>query len=62
MQLLELSEQILDPTKAVYAYAASRSDGVAPKTDTWIRRCGAERRPDATATLQVLGRLLLGSC
>jgi hypothetical protein len=25
--------QILDLTKAVHAYAAARSDGVAPKTD-----------------------------
>jgi uncharacterized membrane protein len=33
VQLLELSKQILDLTKAVHAYAAARSDGVAPKTD-----------------------------
>jgi len=33
VQLLELSKQILDLTKAVHAYAASRSDGIAPKTD-----------------------------
>jgi uncharacterized membrane protein len=32
VQLLELSKQILDLTKAVHDYAA-RSDGVAPKTD-----------------------------
>ena len=34
VQLLELSKQILDLTKAVHAYAAARSDGVAQKTDT----------------------------
>ena len=33
VQLLELSEQILDLTKAVHAYAAARSDDVEPKTD-----------------------------
>ena len=33
VQLLGLSKQILDLTKAVHAYAAARSDGVAPKTD-----------------------------
>ena len=33
VQLLDLSKQILDLTKAVHAYAAARSDGVAPKTD-----------------------------
>jgi uncharacterized membrane protein len=33
VQLLELSKQILDLTKAVHAYAASRSDGVAAKPD-----------------------------
>jgi uncharacterized membrane protein len=33
VQLLELSKQILDLTKAVHAYAAARSDGVAPNTD-----------------------------
>src|SRR4249920_3184638 len=32
-QLLHLSHQILELTKAVHAYAAARSDGVAPKTD-----------------------------
>ena len=32
VQLLDLSKQILDLTKAVHDYAA-RSDGVAPKTD-----------------------------
>jgi len=31
VQLLELSKQILDLTKAVHDYAAARSDGVAPK-------------------------------
>jgi uncharacterized membrane protein len=31
VQLLELSNQILDLTKAVHDYAAARSDGVAPK-------------------------------
>jgi uncharacterized membrane protein len=33
VQLLELSKQILDLTTAVHAYAAARSDGVAPKAD-----------------------------
>jgi uncharacterized membrane protein len=33
VQLLELSKQILDLTKAVHAYAAARSEGVTPKTD-----------------------------
>jgi uncharacterized membrane protein len=33
VQLLDLSKQILDLTKAVHAYAA-RSDGETPKTDT----------------------------
>jgi uncharacterized membrane protein len=33
VQLLELSKQILDLTTAVHAYAAARSDAVAPKTD-----------------------------
>ena len=33
VQLLELSKQILDLTKAVHASTAARSDGVAPKTD-----------------------------
>ena len=33
VKLLELSKQILDLTEAVHAYAAARSDGVAPKTD-----------------------------
>ena len=33
-QLLDLSKQILDLTKAVHAYTAARSDGVAPKTET----------------------------
>jgi len=33
VQLLELSNQILELTKAIHAYAAARSDGVAPKTD-----------------------------
>jgi uncharacterized membrane protein len=33
VQLLELSKQILDLTTAVHAYAAARSDSVAPKTD-----------------------------
>ena len=33
VQLLELSKQILDLTTAVHAYAAARSDVVAPKTD-----------------------------
>ena len=33
VQLLDLSKQILDLTKAVHAYAAARSDAVAPKTD-----------------------------
>jgi hypothetical protein len=33
VQLLDLSKQILDLTKAVHAYVAARSDGVAPKTD-----------------------------
>ncbi|HKD32108.1 MAG TPA: DUF1003 domain-containing protein [Gaiellaceae bacterium] len=33
VQLLDLSKQILDLTKAVHAYAAARSDGAAPKTD-----------------------------
>ncbi len=32
-ELLALSKQILDLTKAVHAYAAARSDDVAPKTD-----------------------------
>ena len=34
VQLLDLSKQILELTKAVHAYAAARSDGDAPKTDT----------------------------
>ena len=33
VQLLDLSKQILDLTKAVHAYAAARSDSVPPKTD-----------------------------
>jgi uncharacterized membrane protein len=33
VQLLQLSEQILDLTKAVHAYAAGNANGVAPKTD-----------------------------
>jgi uncharacterized membrane protein len=33
VQLLGLSQQILDLTKAVHAYAAARSDDVEPKTD-----------------------------
>jgi uncharacterized membrane protein len=33
VQLLELSNQILDLTKAVHDFAAARSDGVAPKPD-----------------------------
>jgi uncharacterized membrane protein len=33
VQLLELSKQILDLTKAVHASTGARSDGVAPKTD-----------------------------
>jgi hypothetical protein len=33
VQLLDLSKQILDLTTAVHAYAAARSDRVAPKTD-----------------------------
>jgi uncharacterized membrane protein len=33
VELLDLSKQILDLTKAVHAYAAARPDGVAPKTD-----------------------------
>ena len=33
VQLLELSKQILDLTKAVHASTAARSDGVAPKID-----------------------------
>jgi uncharacterized membrane protein len=33
VQLLELSKQILDLTKAVHAYAAARAGGVAPKND-----------------------------
>ena len=33
VQLLDLSKQILDLTTAVHAYAAARSDAVAPKTD-----------------------------
>jgi uncharacterized membrane protein len=33
VQLLDLSKQILDLTTAVHAYAADRSDSVAPKTD-----------------------------
>jgi len=33
VQLLDLSKQILDLTTAVHAYAAARSDSVAPKTD-----------------------------
>jgi uncharacterized membrane protein len=33
VQLLDLSKQILDLTKAVHASTAARSDGVAPKTD-----------------------------
>jgi uncharacterized membrane protein len=33
VQLLELSKQILDLTKAVHAYAAANSNGVAPKED-----------------------------
>lgn len=32
-ELLNLSRQILELTKAVHAYAAARSDSVAPKTD-----------------------------
>jgi uncharacterized membrane protein len=32
-ELLALSKQILELTKAVHAYAAARSDGVAPKPD-----------------------------
>jgi uncharacterized membrane protein len=34
VQLLALSKQILDLTKAVNDYAAARSDGVAPVSDT----------------------------
>jgi uncharacterized membrane protein len=34
VQLLELSKQILDLTKAVHAYAEARSDRVGPKNDT----------------------------
>jgi uncharacterized membrane protein len=34
VQLLDLSKQILELTKAVHAYAAARSDSDAPKTDT----------------------------
>src|SRR6476659_6046422 len=34
VQLLELSKQILDLTKAVHDYAAARSDGVTPALDT----------------------------
>jgi uncharacterized membrane protein len=33
VQLLELSKQILDLTKAVHAYATANSNGVAPKED-----------------------------
>jgi uncharacterized membrane protein len=33
VQLLELSKQILDLTKAVHDYAAARSEDVEPKTD-----------------------------
>jgi uncharacterized membrane protein len=33
VQLIGLSQQILDLTKAVHAYAAARSDDVEPKTD-----------------------------
>jgi uncharacterized membrane protein len=33
VQLLELSKQILDLTKAVHDYAAAESNGAAPKTD-----------------------------
>jgi uncharacterized membrane protein len=33
VQLLDLSKQILDLTKAVHAYAAARSDSAAPKSD-----------------------------
>src|SRR5512133_1602579 len=33
VELLDLSKQILDLTKAVHACAAARRDGVAPKTD-----------------------------
>ncbi len=33
VQLLGLSQQILDLTKAVHAYAAARSDDIEPKTD-----------------------------
>ena len=33
VQLLALSKQILDLTEAVHDYAATRSNGVAPKTD-----------------------------
>jgi uncharacterized membrane protein len=32
-ELLNLSRQILELTKAVHAYAAARSDSIAPKTD-----------------------------
>jgi uncharacterized membrane protein len=33
VQLIQLSEQILDLTKAVHAYAAARADGTAAKTE-----------------------------
>ena len=33
VQLLDLSNQILQLTKAVHAYAAARSDSAAPKSD-----------------------------
>ena len=33
VQLIQLSEQILDLTKAVHAYAAARADGAAAKTE-----------------------------
>jgi uncharacterized membrane protein len=33
VQLLDLSNQILELTKAVHAYAAARSDSAAPKSD-----------------------------
>jgi uncharacterized membrane protein len=33
VELIDLSKQILDLTKAVHAYAAANSNGVAPKTD-----------------------------
>jgi hypothetical protein len=33
VELIHLSKQILDLTKAVHDYAAANSNGVAPKTD-----------------------------